>query len=163
MRSPQTVLAAFLVILAACGSQTDGSGQNDGSGQADGSGLAVAWSPTADNYQSGITIAALPPGFTLVTNVGNEVTVAHRFEDADGRQLEVFRLLEPERFPAEGDVLETSNGVTYVQAVGGGRSQVFFESQGVRLGVSSSGLMVEELLAIAKSITYDSEADQLAG
>jgi hypothetical protein len=75
MRSLQTVLAAFLVILTACSSQADGSGP------------AVAWSPTADNYQSGITIAALPTGFTLVTNVGNEVSVGHRFADADGRQL----------------------------------------------------------------------------
>ena len=151
MRSPQTVLAAFLVILTACGSQTDGSGQ------------AVAWSQTADNYQSGITIAALPAGFTLVTNVGNEVSVGHRFEDADGRQLEVFRLLEPDRFPVDGDPLETSNGVTYLQTVGVTVRQVFFETQGVRLGVSSSDLMVDELLAVAKAITYDSEADQRAG
>ena len=41
--------------------------------------------------------------------------------------------------------------------------QVFFETQGVRLGVSSSDLMVDELLAVAKAITYDSEADQRAG
>lgn len=151
MRSPRTVLAAFLVILTACGSQIDGSGQ------------AVAWSPTADNYQSGITIAALPAGFMLVTNVGNEVSTGHRFEDADGRQLEVFRLLEPGRFPAEGDVLETSNGIIYQQREGGGRREVFFETQGVRLGATSAELTVEELLAIAKSITYDPEADELSG
>jgi hypothetical protein len=151
MRSPQTVLAAFLVILTACGSQTEGSGP------------AVAWSPTADNYQSGITIVALPAGFELVSNVGNEVSVAHRFEDADGRQLEVFALHELERFPADGDPLETSNGLTYLQTVGVTSQQVFFETQGVRIGVSSSDLMVDELLAIAKAITYDSAADQLSG
>jgi hypothetical protein len=33
----------------------------------------------------------------------------------------------------------------------------------VRLGATSAELNVEELLAIAKTITYDSEADQLAG
>ena len=163
MRSPQALLAAFLVILTACGSQTDGSGQADGSGQSEGSGPAVAWSPTADNYQSGITIAALPAGFTLVTNVGNEVSVAHRFEDGDGRRLEVFRLLEPERFPAQGEVLETSNGISYQQTEGGGRREVFFETQGVRLGATSSDLSVEELLAIAQSITYDPGADELSG
>jgi hypothetical protein len=151
MTSPPIVLAAFLVILTACSSEADASDP------------AVAWSPTADNYQSGITIEALPAGFTLVTNVGNEVSVGHRFEDADGRQLEVFRLLEPERFPVEGDPLETSNGLTHLQTVGVTRRQVYFETQGVRIGVSSSDLMVDDLLAIAKAITYDSEADQLAG
>ena len=99
----------------------------------------------------------------LVTNVGNEVSTGHRFEDADGRQLEVFRLLEPGRFPAEGDVLETSNGIIYQQREGGGRREVFFETQGVRLGATSAELTVEELLAIAKSITYDPEADELSG
>jgi hypothetical protein len=157
MHLGRSVLAAVLVMLTACSPQTDGPGQ------ADGSGSAVAWSPTADNYQSGITIGALPAGFTLVTNVRNEVSVGHRFEDADGRQLEVFRLLEPERFPAEGDVLETSDGIIYQKAEGELRGQVFFETQGVRFGATSAELTVEELLAIAKSITYDPEADQLAG
>jgi len=151
MRSPRAVLAVLLVILTACSSQTDGSD------------LAVAWSPTADNYQSGITIAALPAGFTLVTNVGNEVSTGHRFEDDEGRQLEVFSLHELERFPVDGDPLETSNGLTYLQTVGVTSQQVFFETQGVRIGVSSSDLMVDELLAIAKAITYDSAADQLTG
>ena len=59
-------------------------------------------------------------------------------------------------------MLETSNGITY-QAEGGIRRQVFFETQGVRLGSTSAELTVEELLAIAKSITYDPGADQLAG
>jgi len=123
----------------------------------------VAWSPVDDGWQSGIRIGALPAGFTLVTNLGNEVSVAHRFEDGDGRQLEVFRLLEPERFPAEGDVLEASNGITYRAAEGGVRREVFFETQGVRLGAASAELTVEELLAIAKSITYDPAADQVTG
>ena len=99
----------------------------------------------------------------LVTNVGNEVSVAHRFEDAEGRQLEVFRLFELERFPVEGDPVETWNGTTYYQASGEVRTQVFFETQGVRLGATSSELTIEELLAIARSITYDPGADELAG
>ena len=151
MRSLRTVLAAFLVILTACGSQTDGSGQ------------AVAWSPVDDGWQSGIAISALPAGFTLVTNLGNEVSVAHRFENGNGRQLDVFRLLEPERFPAQGEVLETTDGISYHQAEGGGRREVFFETQGVRLGATSSDLTIEELLAIARSITYDPAEDQVSG
>jgi hypothetical protein len=151
MRSPRTVPAAFLVILTACGSQTDSLGS------------AGAWSPVDDGWQSGIAISALPAGFTLVTNLGNEVSVAHRFEDADGGQLEVFRLLEPDRFPAQGEVLETSSGISYQQTEGGGRREVFFETQGVRLGATSSDLTVEELLAIAKSITYDPAEDQVSG
>ena len=46
---------------------------------------------------------------------------------------------------------------------GGGRREVFFETQGVRLGATSSELTVGELLGIAKSITYDPEADQVSG
>jgi hypothetical protein len=151
MQSPQNVLAAILLVLAACSSPADGPGP------------AVAWSPVDDDWQSGIAIGALPAGFTLVTNLGNEVSVAHRFEDDDGRQVDVFRLLEPERFPAEGAVLETSNGISYQQTEGGGRREVFFETQGVRLGVTSAELTIEELLAIAKWITYDPETDQVSG
>jgi hypothetical protein len=151
MRSPRTVLTAVLVILTACGSPTDGSGP------------VVAWSAVDDGWQSGIAISALPAGFTLVTNLGNEVSVAHRFEDEDGRQLDVFRLLEPERFPAQGEVLESSDGISYQQTEGGGRREVFFETQGVRLGATSSELTVQELFAIAKSITYNPEADQVSG
>ena len=140
-----------MVAAVACTSQTDAPDST------------VAWSPAADGWQSGIAIAALPGGFSLVTNVGNEVAVAHRFADDEGRQLEVFRLLEPERFPAQGEVLETSNGISYQQAEAGGRREVFFETQGVRLGATSSELTVDELLAIAKSITYDPGADQPSG
>ena len=140
-----------MIAAVACASPTDAPGSS------------VAWSPVDDGWQSGIIIAALPAGFTLVTNLGNEVGVAHRFEDGDGRQLEVFRLLEPDRFPAEGAVLETSNGITYREAEGEVRTQVFFETQGVRLGATSAELTVEELLAIAKSITYDPAADQVTG
>ena len=151
VRTRRSLLAGLLVVLVACTSEAVEPGPS------------VPWSPTADGWQSGISIAALPAGFTLVTNVGNEVSVAHRFEDGEGRQLEVFRLLEPDRFPVEGDPLEISNGVSYLQAIGGGRTQVFFETQGVRLGASSSDLTVEELLAIARSIIYDAGADQLSG
>ena len=150
-RRRRSVLAAVMIAAVACTSQTEAPGSS------------VAWSPVDDGWQSGIAIGALPAGFTLVTNLGNEVSVAHRFEDGDGRQLEVFRLLEPERFPAEGDVLETSNGITYREAEGEVRTQVFFETQGVRLGATSAELTVEELLAIAKSITYDPAADQVTG
>lgn len=147
----RSLLAGLLVVMVACTSEAVEPGP------------PVSWAPTDDGWQSGIAIAALPGGFTLATNLGNEVSVAHRFEDGNGRQLEVFRLLEPERFPAEGDVLESSNGITYQQAEGGVRRQVFFETQGVRLGATSAGLTVEELLAIAKSITYDPAADQVSG
>jgi hypothetical protein len=140
-----------MIAAVACTSQTDGPGSS------------VAWLPEDDSWQSGIAIGALPAGFTLVTNLGNEVGVAHRFEDGDGRLLEVFRLLEPERFPTDSDVLDTSNGIIYREAEGGVRREVFFETQGVRLGAASAELTVEELLAIAKSITYDPAADHVTG
>jgi hypothetical protein len=63
----------------------------------------------------------------------------------------------------DGDPLKTSNGLTYLGTVGVTVRQVFFETQGVRLGVSSSDLMVEELLPIARSITYDRGRDRLSG
>ena len=151
VRTRRSLLASLLVVLVACTSEAVEPGP------------PVSWAPADDGWQSGITIAALPAVFMLVTNVGNEVSVGHRFEDADGRQLEVFRLLEPERLPVDGDPLETSNGFTYMQDVGVTSTLVFFETQGVRLGVSSSELTVDELLAIAKSITYDPGADEPSG
>ncbi len=54
-------------------------------------------------------------------------------------------------------MLETSDGISYQQTEGGGRKEVFFETPGVRLGATSAELTIEELLAIAKSITYDPE------
>ena len=149
--SRRFLLVVVIISAVACASQTGEPGST------------VAWSPADDGWRSGIAIAALPAGFSLVTNVANEVSVGHRFEDGDRRQLEVFRLLEPERFPVEAHPLETSNGITYQQVVGGGTTQVFFEKNGVRLGASSPNLSVDELLAIAKSITYDPEADQPSG
>lgn len=152
VRTRPSLLAALLVVLvAACSSQIDGQGPS------------VAWSPADDGWQSGIAIAALPNGFALITNVGNEVSVGHRFEDGEGRHLEVFRLLDPESLPVEGDPIETSNGITYYEASGEVRTQVFFETQGVRLGASSSDLSVEEVLTIARSITYNPGADELSG
>jgi hypothetical protein len=151
VRTWPSLLAAFMVASLACTSEAVEPE------------TSVSWAPADDGWQSGIAIAALPAGFALVTNLGNEVSVAHRFEDGEGRQLEVFRLLDPERFPVEGDPLETWNGTTYYQASGEVRTQIFFETQGVRLGATSSDLTVEELVAIAKSITYDPGADEPSG
>ena len=148
-RVGRSLLIAVLLAAVACSSANGAPGSS------------VAWSPEDDGWRSGISIGALPAGFSLVTNVGNEVAVAHRFADDEERHLEVFRLLDPESLPVDPHPLETSSGITYLQAIGGGRTQVFFETQGVRLGASSSDLSVEELLAVVKSITYDPGADEL--
>ncbi len=151
VRSRRLVLAALFVVSVACTSDAAEPGP------------PVSWSPTDEGWRSGVAVGALPAGFSLVTNVGNEVSVGHRFEDADGNQLEVFRLIEPERFPIEGATLATSNGVTYMQGVKGDPISVFFETQGVRLGVSSPDLPVEDLLSLAQSLTYDPAADEWSG
>lgn len=145
------MLAALVVVSVACSSEEAEPGP------------PVSWSPTDEGYQSGIVVAALPAGFTLVINVGNEVAAGHRFEDADGRQLEVFRLLESERFPIPGEPLATFNGVIYLQGLNPARGEVFFETQGVRLGVSSPDLPIDHLLVVAQSITYDPGADEWTG
>jgi hypothetical protein len=122
----------------------------------------VRWTADIPSWESGITVENLPSQFELGTNQGNEVAIQHFFVDGLGQELEVFRSLQPETYPTEIGIIEISNGVTFMEGANADSRQVFLETQGVRIGVASPDLSLQELLLIAKSMSYDPASDLIA-
>lgn len=146
-------LVAALFVVSACLSQD---------GDANSSQLSVRWTADVPSWESGVTVESLPSQFEFVTNQGNEVAIQHFFADSLRQELEVFRSLQPETYPTEIGVIEVSNGVTFMEGANGDSRQVFFDTQGVRMGVASPDLSLQQLLLIAKSMSYDPASDLVA-